>query len=386
MDKWLRNMNVVKGLAVAIAILLWIVVHMDDKSTSGSMSSVLREQKIYNVSVMPLYDEEQFMVSTMDPAEVTVVLKGSESAVRKISTKDFRVEVDLSRYTSTTQYYPVRVVGLPKSVSAEVVPDRIRVIMEEMQKKEVPVVITAVGTPADGYKAGQPIVTPARVLVTAPASSLEALEFAQAEVSIDKATSTVTKQVMLVAYDKDGKPIDGAINPQVVDVEIPVTSPFKVMPLQIKLKGQPAPGFSVASLTQREEQITVFAPQSQLDKMEFYEGPVVDLTGLKDSTILTLDVPLSNGVTELEQTKVEVSINIVPSSRKTFESIPVIVIGQSEGFKVKLESPQPALITTDLEGAPALLERLNPQDVQAVIDVSNLPPGRHNLPINLNLP
>jgi hypothetical protein len=39
-----------------------------------------------------------------------------------------------------------------------------------------------------------------------------------------------------------------------------------------------------------------------------------------------------------------------------------------------------------LEGAPDLLGKLTLQDVQAIVDVSNLAPGKHELAINLSLP
>ena len=66
--------------------------------------------------------------------------------------------------------------------------------------KEVPVVINVKGTPAAGLKAGQPIVKPNKVYITAQTSKLEQIENVRGEVSVDKAQSAVTKQVKIASF------------------------------------------------------------------------------------------------------------------------------------------------------------------------------------------
>ena len=45
-------------------------------------------------------------------------------------------------------------VGFPSDVDVQIVPRTVHVIIEELQMKEVPVVINVKGTPAAGLKAG----------------------------------------------------------------------------------------------------------------------------------------------------------------------------------------------------------------------------------------
>lgn len=392
MDKWLRSNNVVKVVAVLISILLWVVVHMDSQSnTTSSKNPIVKDVSINNVSVTPKYDAEQYYIQSMEPAEVTVVLSGtSESTLRRMNTNTFKIEADLSDRGAGTHSVTLRAVGttgiIPNSVHVEIVPQTVRIVLEEKQKKEVPVVIAVTGTPAPGYKAGQPVIKPNRVHVTVPSSRLDDVDSARAEVNVDKATGAITKQVKLVAYDKNGKPIDGVVSPQVVDVEIPITNPFKTMPLPIKTIGRPAPGYAVLALQQKVEQITVYGPQDVLDKMDFYDGLQVDLTGLKEDKTYTLDVPLKSKVTQVDPAKAEVKAVIVPSVTKTLDNIPLTIIGQSDGYTTKLVTPENAVVSAILEGAPGLIDKLKLQDVQAIVDVSNLPPGRHDIAVSLNLP
>jgi YbbR domain-containing protein len=208
----------------------------------------------------------------------------------------------------------------------------------------------------------------------------------RADVSVEKATGVISRQVKLTAYGKDGKAIEAAITPPVVDVEIPITLPFKEMPIQIKLIGQPAKGYSIAAMTQSVKLVTVYGSQANLDKMEFYQGPIVDLTDLKANKQYTLDIPVLNKDIRVEPTKVDISLAIVPSAAKTLNNIPLRISGENESYVTKLVTPAIPSIQATLEGAPALLDKLTVQDVQAIVDVSNLAPGKHDLFINLNLP
>ncbi|GIP34956.1 YbbR-like domain-containing protein [Paenibacillus sp. J2TS4] len=388
MDKWLRNNNVVKVVALLVGVLLWLVVRTSDvQNPGGSVSNLTGDLRYNNVKIEAEYDENQYKVSLIDPSEVAVILRGKPSDLKKASIKSFKVKADLSKYVSGTYTVFLHSSGLPDNVTAEIIPQAVKVVIEEKQMKEVDVIINPVGTPAEGYKVGNPVVTPSRVHVTVPESRLDDVGSARAEVNVDNAKSTVAKQVTLTVYDKQGKPMDDLeVSPRVVDVEVPVTSPFKLMPLQIKLTGQPDLGYSVVSVKQNPEQITVFAQQEVLDLMEFYEGPQIDLTGLQESQTFTIDLEPNNQIIDLNPTKVEVTVEISPSATRAFNDHKVDIIGVGDNMTAKLVTPEDGRLDVVLEGAPALLNQMKASDLQAVVDVSNLPPGLYELPINLNLP
>lgn len=390
MDKWLAKPNVVKVIALFLGILLWFVVHLDVKtSTETSGGTSVRNEKINNVSVSALdnYDSSKYSIVSIDPPEVTVILNGRDASVKRINTSNFKIVVDLSEQQPGTLYLPVKTDRpLPAGVTAEILPERVKVVLEERQRKEVPVTINVTGTPAEGYKAGQPVVNPKRVHVTVSSSMLDIVDSARAEVNVDKASSAVTKQVRLSAYDKNGKVVEGAISPQVVDVEVPVTVPFKTMPLQIKWIGSPAKGFAVSGVQQSVDQVTVYGPQQVLDKMDFYEGFQLDISGIKENKSWALDLPLKNKVAQVDPGKLEIKLNVVPSAVKTLEGVPITVIGLNEGLTTKWISSEAGTLSVTVEGAPAIIDKLKLQDVQAIVDVSNLPQGKHEVPVTISLP
>lgn len=390
MDQWLRNTNVVKVVALIIGILLWAVVHMDDSTVPGTGGTGVREEQISNVSVTPKYDNNQFYVESIDPAQVVLTISGKDSILKKaMSTSNYSVELDLTKVGKGEHILPLTPVGFPSNVTVKVNPPNAKVVLDEKSNKQMPVTVNVTGIPAVGLKAGQPIVKPNKVTVTVPSGSIEDIESVRADVNVEKAQSPVSSKARLVAYDKNGKVMEmAAINPAVVEVEVPITSPFTTVPLQLKLVGEPPRGFSVASLQQNTDKVTVYGPQDVLNRMEYYEGPSVNLADLKEEKeyTLSLDIPLRNKATQLDPAKVEVKINIVASATKTLEQIPLSIVGQNDGFDTKVVLPESGKLNLAVEGAPALLDKVKAQDVQAILDVSNLPPGRHELPVTFNLP
>lgn len=387
MDKWLRNTNVVRVVALVIGILLWVVVHMEETTVTGSSPFSEREETINNVAIKAKYDDTLYYVSSIQPSNVQVVLRGKESTVKKVtSSNTYTIELDLTSVGKGEHILPLTPQGFPSDISVEVIPQTVRVVMEEKQKKEVPVVINVKGTPAAGLKAGQPIIKPNKVYISAPTSLLDEIQNVVGEVSVEKAESAVTKQVRLQAFDKSGKELAVDMNPPVVDVEIPITSPFQTIPLQLKVIGEPPKGLAIAGITQDPDKVTVYGSQDDVDKMEFYQGPQLNLQDIKETKEYSLDIPLRNKVTQVDPAKVTVHVEIVASVTKTIENIPLTIIGQNESYDTRVVLPDTATMNITVEGAPAIIDQIKAQDVQAIVDVSNLPPGRHELNVSLNLP
>jgi YbbR domain-containing protein len=388
MDKWLRNTNVVRVIALVIGILLWVVVHMEERTVTGTTPLNNREETINNVTITKKYDESLYYISSISPSNVQVIVRGKDSVVKKLTTSNnYTVELDLTKVGKGEHELALTPVGFPSTLEVEIVPRTVRVVIEEQQKKEVPVTINVKGTPAAGLKAGQPIVKPNKVYITAPTSRLSEIEAVRGEVSVDKADAAVTKQVKLIAYDKNGKEMTVSMNPQVVDVEVPITSPFQTIPLQLKITGEPLKGYAIASIVQSPDKVTVYGKQDVVDKMEFYQGPPLNLQNVSASNEYILDIPLlANKITQVDPAKVSVQVEIVPSVTKALENIPITIIGQNDGFNTKVITPDTGKINITVEGAPKIIDSIKASDVQAIVDVSNLPPGQHHVVVSFNLP
>lgn len=387
MDKWLAKTNVVRVVALILGIMLWGVVHLEQQNTGTStVTGGIREDKIYEVSITPKYDASQYLISSMEPSKVTLLLSGKDSALKKVSTQSYRVELDLTNVKEGEHNLPLKAVGFPTNVGVQIIPSTVKVTLEKQERKEMPVVITVKGSPAVGLKAGQPIVNPNKVNVTLPVSRLNDVESVVGEINVDKAQTAVKKQIKLQALDHNGREMNVDINPAVVDVEVPITSPFKTIPLQLRFQGEPAKGFSVASVTPDKDKVTVYGTQADVDKLEFYQGPDIDVTGIAESKDITATIPLRGKVTQIDPPQVKVHIEIVPTATKALENVPITIVGQNDAYETKIVAPDTGRVNFLVEGAQTILDGLKAQDVQAFVNVSNLPAGKHEVPLTLNLP
>lgn len=391
MDRWLNNMYVVRVVALVLGLLLWAVVHMDTaKTTSTPTAPLTGAEDISKVSIDTLgLDENRFHLVSISPSTVTVKISGKVSSLNLVNATNFQVLLDLSNVTEGAQIIPLKLEKLkdfPEGVSAEAIPSSVTVKVEKNLKKEMPVTIELQGSAAEGLISGTPIVNPSRVHVTVPESRQDDIQSVRGKVPIDGAKAAVVTQVKLAAYNADGKEVPANISPSIVDVEVPITSPFKTIPLQISLIGGLPEGYSIDAFHQSANQVTVYGPQKELDAMEFYNGPQIDLTDMKTDKTFMLDIPLKGKVTQVDPSQMTVELKIVPSVQKKLEQVNIMISGQNDQYATKVADPANGKIDLILEGAPDTMEKVGAGDVQAFVDVSNLPIGKYELPLILNLP
>lgn len=387
MEKWLRNTTVVRIAAVMLAILLWVVVHLDEQVSPVPTSPQMQTRSISDVQITTMgLNDESYNIKSIEPSYVNIVLKGRESPVNQANPKD-RIQLDLSEISEPGEHIlPLSAVDFPAGVQVDIYPPHVTVYIEEIQNKEVPIEIKMIGQPAEGYKAGTPILKPIRAIVTVPSSRVDEIVAVQAEVDISNAQETVQESATLIAINAEGQEVEASISPAVVNVDIPITSPLKTIPLQINLINDPAKGFSVASFKQSINEVIVYGPESILEGIDIYNNIEIDLSGLTSTRNQKLPLPLKDGWIEIYPEFVEVEVVIVPSARETFEQIPIIISGKNELYNTRVMEPESGAINVVIVGAPSVLNTLRSTDIQAIVDVSNLPPGTYEQTVKFNLP
>lgn len=387
MDKLFSNKNVVRVFALLIGILLWLSVNLEQKNITNISSSVERTQRISNVQVVPILEGNPIHIVSISHETVAVVVRGKDTALSKVNTEKAHIELDLTKVGKGEHVLPLTAIGFPSNVEViDIVPAQVKVVIDDLQKVELPVEIETTGKPAEGLKIGEIVTKPNRVHVTLPTGLVNEGVTVKGHVSVEGAKEAVKKQVKLGVFDKNGKELDVEVIPRVVDVEVPITVPYKQIPLQIRISGEPPEGFAISKVTQSVENVTVFGEQSVLDALEFFEGPQVNIQGLTETKEYSFELPLKNKITLVDPAKVTVLVEITSSVTKTVDGIPVTVIGQSDAFTTKVIQPPGGRLSLPIEGAPERMEDLTNEDIQAIIDVTNLPAGIHELPVVFNLP
>nr|WP_255570684.1 CdaR family protein [Cohnella sp. CFH 77786] len=333
-------------------------------------------------------DERNYVLKGLNPQTVKLTVRGTRSDLWSARKEDYRLRADLTSVGEGVHTLSLQL-DLPRGVQlVEMTPGAVTVTVEALQTKEFEVTIRTRGSPAEGYIAGTPIVKPTnRVHVTLPANSLAQVTEVGAVIPVEGEKKAIkNKSVKLAAYDEDGKIIEGAfIDPAVVEVEVPITNPFKTVPLQFVMVGRMPPGLSIGTFEPDTEQVTVYGPKEALSKIEFVEAdlPLANLTKSGKVTIALPDIP---GITEISPAQVVVNVEVVLSDTRPLEGLPINWKGLGEGMSVKIVEPATGKADIVVKGSPSRLGKLQPGDVTVDADLSGKGPGTYTVPLIVNSP
>ncbi|WP_052476080.1 CdaR family protein [Cohnella kolymensis] len=391
MDRWLHHPTAVKIVALALGILMWAVVHFDQDQPSPSDVSALRQTDTIEGVKVEAYglDERDFILLDMEPQTVALTVKGTPTDLLAAPKGDYRLRIDLRTVGAGEHTLNIKVESLPRGIQfVQMSPTTVHVNIQSLQTRELEADIRTEGDPAQGYKAGLPVIKPSnRVHVTLPSDQWPDVARVGANISIEGAQEALeNKSVKLAAYDSAGKVIEGArIDPEVLEVDIPITNPFKTVPLQFRFTGTMPAELSIAAFKPEVEQVTIYGPQQALDKIDFIEAHI-QVNNLTKSGNVAVPLKVTTPITQISPEQVKVDVDIVLAATRSLEGLPITLKGLGGGLRAKISEPSTGKADITIKGAPSMLDHLQPGDVGVVADLSGKGPGTHTIPLIVNLP
>lgn len=144
MDKWMKNNNFNKILALALGIILWTIVHVDTAPTY--QTTVNTESKtIENVKVeIEGFDSENYVL-TKDVDSVRMEVRGKKSDLTYKFSDAYRVWLDLKDVKPGDNTLPL-MYSTPSGVTLDdMVPNQVNVHIEARTTKSFPVSLNITG-------------------------------------------------------------------------------------------------------------------------------------------------------------------------------------------------------------------------------------------------
>ena len=391
MDKLLTSNWFVKIISFLLALMLYTIVAMPDASTSNT-NDVLQPQseseRIPNMELEVLYDEENVVVSDL-PETVDVLVEGRTDGLMLSKLTNKEIYVDLRNLTPGQHLVTVKHRDFPENVDVTIDPVRVSVTIEEKKSNTFQAGINLLKAEElpEGYSTEEPIVSPKTVTVTGASSKLEQVAFVRGYVNVSDAKEEVNERITLNVYDANMEEIQGlSIDPAVVDVKVPVTAPFKKVPIKLDQTGKLPEGTSIASIELEPKEVSVFGPEEELGKLEFLDGIPLDLSEITKDTTIELDVPVPDGMKKVDPETVKAKITVGKEDEKAFEDVPIKVTGISEGLAANISEPEQGSTNMTLYGVSSVLDTIQNGDFQAYIDASGLSEGDHELELQWNGP
>lgn len=379
---WLfRNWHLKLG-ALALATVLY---------TGFVYSGSFTEQTFSGVPVEAVNQPNAAYPLTQNLGTVDVRYRLAADAPSRVTVESFAVTVDLADYdmelAPEPQALTVSVRSLADGVEVlDYTPKTVAVALDRLGERDVPVVVERGDVP-EGLSIGTPRVSDRTVVATGPESQLGRVERAVARVQIFESGIDIQRQVDLVPVDVDGRQVESVeLEPATVTVEIDVRAveTSKTVPLRPLTSGVLDDGFEIASVSVQPSVVTIFGLPDALASVEEISTAPVSLAGLSETTTLEAELSLPTGTRLASDTEpVVVTVEVRASVATRTFVLGVICEGADEGFACLPRQDQVAVV---LRGSAVVLAGLDAGDLAAVVDVSGLDPGEHQLTPTVSIP
>ncbi|TGE33001.1 CdaR family protein [Desulfosporosinus sp. Sb-LF] len=379
MHKMFRRNLGVKGISFLFAIIFWLFV-----MNQGSPDTLTGEQTL----TIPLVDNglpQNMVVLTRLPS-VRIRLQGINPSA---NIKDLYAEIDLSGGTPGEHTYTIKVNTPPGTKVVDLQPVDVKLQLDTVQEKMIPVEALVTGSPAEGYQMGTPFVKPTAVNVRGPSSILATLNKVTVEVSATGATDTIQVSRPVSFRDKEGKLIFGpnpsvdilSASPSSVDVINPVMLKglsSKMVPLKATSNGTPAQGKVLRSLVPSPASVQVLGATQALKGFDSLNLGPVDISNLTEDKVFQIPsdkVTLPQGITFPDGTALSVIAQIGPGViQKEIPNVPVQIRNIGAGLE---QDPAATPVNIVVEGLSDILKDVKADQIQLWVDASGQAAGSY---------
>lgn len=386
LDKFLNNPNTLVYVSLILAIVVFFVVDRNVINLTETEAVVLTNQ-----AVIADYNEEAYVVEGI-PETADIVLMGKKSSLYLAEQLgDHKLTLDLSGYGKGTYTVKVKYNNPIKSLDYKLDPSSVTIVIYpkvsasrtlttdvlNQDKLDSTLVISDVQLDKN------------EVIIKSYKEKLETVASVKAIVDVNALNATqagtyTLENVKLVAYDEKGTEMtDIEIVPETVTATVVVSSPNKVVPVTIVPTGDVASGSAIASITPNVSTITIYGEQSVLENIEDVKVKI-DVNGLNGDKTYQETIIKPNGVRSMSATNVTVKVTMEKESSKEFKNIPITFENLDTSKYTALAANQESTkVDVVVKGVSSLLEKLEPSNIKAYVDLSDFEEGTIKVPVSV---
>lgn len=321
-SKWMTK----KSFLVVISFILTMAlfVYASESSPSRQSAAVSIQTTSNTIGNVPVYvdmDSQLYTVTGL-PESVTLRIEGSSSSLLAVAgNASYRVKTpNLNELGTGKHMITLQVTGLPSGVKGTVSPETVEIMIEKKATVELPVSVNVNRANLPGaYKSGQALVSPARVTISGPESLINQVENVLATVTVPENTKAdYTSSVAVQALDATGKPLALKVEPEQVQVRVPITTNSKKVPLVLTTTGSAGSQYTY-QLKSDIKEVTILGAQEILDRLTAIPV-VVDVSQMTKTTTQAVKLTLPTGVDSVTPENISVEVVITPTTTQTTET------------------------------------------------------------------
>lgn len=376
---------VVKVVSILTAILIWFVVLDSDNPFEERTIAVPLTS---NVDV--LQSNSFQIVGTPLPTSVDIKIKGRRQKILGVTANDFKVSIDLSEIlesgTKRISINPPEYLGNQDILIVGMNPSSLSLNFERIIGKQYPVEVEFTGSLPAGYEIVNLKVEPNNAILEEKESSISKVRRVVAYVNLNEADNNKEIVMRGTVLDSEGKPI------RQFDGKVPIIVSFnlaKKVPIVANTKGSPATDYYLKEIKYSMATARVIGNKSILDGIKSLNAEAIDITDRNESFVSPLAINLPKGATILGEDSDNLTAEIIIEkliSRSI--SLPTSMVSISYGntagimnYKVVDDN-----IPITIKGKVDDVNNIKTSDIRLSIQVNNLEPGEHEVPLVVRVP
>ncbi len=377
---------VLRLLSLVLAFIVWAIVMAEE---NPERSPQFDDIKVNLSGEDTLLENKGLSVIDMDTDLISVTVKGPNNEVtsKTIKQKVYAM-LDVSDITDVGEYElkPNVVVNQYGVEAVRTDPQTVKVRVDRLTTLDVPVRVEVVGSPKDGYRAGQPYATTSKeVSIEGPYSELKEVAYAYATINADGLDTTTKADCKLSLYNNAGNIFysetvtcpTGSVN-----VTLPVYE-INTVPLKVTLKSGGTVDAEQAKARIEPESVNVIGDKKTIQDMGEIMLGEIDLAVAKTDEPIELPINLPQGV-KLDQgqpsnAKVTITLDGVATRKlEVTKFAPNDTAGDSTPYNVTVLTEK---VEIELRGSESALETVAEDmfSIGLTFDSESLGAGTHEV-------
>ncbi|CAM3517728.1 CdaR family protein [Hydrogenibacillus schlegelii] len=393
MDKWLANNTVAKGVALAVAFMLWFILHTDFGGRTAEAPPVYGERWLYDVPVRVLHDDGA--EAEAKPERVKVRLFGTAQAMEAVRAADVVAVADVRGRSTGRHAVSLLVAGLPPGVVGTSDPRTVQVNVVRQGEARLPVAVR-LGRPEapEAWKALPPdarvTVTPSEVRLSGPESAVRAAKGAYALLPPERWPEAEAQgrlggvEAPLVAVDAEGRPLSLRLEPAAVRLDVVLGTVTAVLPVELQLTGAPADGYQVLAVRVTPATVRVKGSPEVLAKLKTVPAGPLSIAGARADVVAKVPLHLPPGVASADGSQVEAAVGIGPREGEATFTVP-LKAPAPPGHTVVVQGDVQS-VEIVVRGDPSAVQAIRPEALRAVLPTAGLSAGSYTLAPAIDLP
>lgn len=383
-DKTLFNTKYTKLVSLILAILMYAMVNYDS-STSLYTTPLSYSKDLNDVSVTAKYNSDTFELSGL-PATVNITISGDASSVTSAVNSKGSVVANLEGLTEGTHAVKLTTEGYGDGINTKIDPSLVYITLKKKTTQQFDISydfinqdkmesIYSVGTPEFEYQ---------KVNVRASKDTLDSIAFVKTLIDLKGQTADFTQEAKLIAYDVNGQPVNADIVPDTIKVSVPVTSPNKVVPIDVEVTGEVPDGQAISNIEMDQQTVTIYGSENVLSQVDKVVVTLNASTITKDSTLLR-PLALPTGVNSSSINQITINVTLGEGVTKTISDVKISYINNVNNYKASQVNNKTTVNVT-VFGTEENIANITADDINVYIDMTNAKPGLIEFPLYVEQP